>query len=645
MFKIWSAILFSFALIFFAISAPVSAQESDQFETTLDSEYTVDKLGITRVKHQFTITNTSPTIFLKQYGMKSSYPSLQNVTVTYNNKPLEATVVSGDSGTSIGITFPDELVGQGKSRKFTIEYTNRDIATIGGIVLEVHIPKLSDQQKITKHSTKIITPKQFGGPVRITPTPTNEESQGETLITQFDDLGGKSISALYGANQIFNMTLRYHLENSGGTPAIAQIALPPDTSYQKMHYHSLEPYTNDLKIDADGNWIATYTIPPHSTTVVQLAADALISLDPQSDVLQIPPSTRLTDSQEYWESQHPVIRELATTYTTPEQIYAYVTSTLNYAHTNVGNGAKRMGALAAITQPDQAVCQEFTDVFISISRAANIPARRAVGYAYTQNDTFRPVSFEGDILHSWPEYYDTASQLWIPVDPTWGNTTGGIDYFSQFDLNHIVFIINGVSSTAPHPAGAYKADGEETKDVEVTFSSSFPTKQPKFAVELDPYKILGVAIPGQYRAQITNHGGQAWYDIGIQITAAEESIPSTATVIDYILPYQTKSISLPITANSWDIFTNQRISVTLTDRSSYEELYTQEYIVRTRPDFIDPISQREIYIGLGVGSTVALLATGSVLVLRQQRERTLRRESKKSKESNKILHPDKTAQP
>ncbi len=643
--------LFAFLLtIFFAVllvqQRPIFAQEqeTDHFETILNSNYEVDKLGITRVSHEFTITNKSPTLFLKQYGMKSSYPTLQNVIVTYNGQPIEANVVSSDTGTSIGITFPDELVGQGKSRKFTVEYVNHDLATIGGIVLEVHIPKLADQRTIKKHSTRIITPKQFGGPVRVTPTPTDEVSQGETITTIFDDLQGESVSALFGASQIFNMTLRYHLENSGGTPAIAQIALPPDTAYQKMHYHSLDPYSNELKVDPDGNWIATYTIPPHSTTIVQLAADAHITLDPLNDVPHVPPSSRLTNSQEYWETNHPTIKELATTYTDPKSIYDFTTATLTYAHSNIEVGSTRLGALTALAQPEDAVCQEFTDVFVTLSRAAGIPARRAVGYAYTQNDTFRPVSFEGDILHSWPEYYDESRQRWIPVDPTWGHTTGGINYFSQFDLNHIVFIINGQSSTAPHPAGAYKTLSEETKDVEVTFSSSFPTKQAKFDLDLLPQKIVGLPIPGQYQAVITNHSGQAWYDIGIQVTSSDETIPSTGADLDYILPYQTRTITVPITAESWDIFTDKPALITLTDRNAHAEIHSQEFIVKTRPDFIDPISQKKVFIGLGIGGVIALLTTGSVLVFRQQRLRALRRKSKEPQESDKIIHPDKTTQ-
>jgi len=49
------------------------------------------------------------------------------------------------------------------------------------------------------------------------------------------------------------------------------------------------------------------------------------------------------------------------------------------------------------------------------------------------------------------------------VDPTWGNTTGGVDYFNTFDFDHLAFVVKGISSTYPVPAGGYKLTGDENK--------------------------------------------------------------------------------------------------------------------------------------------------------------------------------------
>src|SRR3989344_2583826 len=119
---------------------------------------------------------------------------------------------------------------------------------------------------------------------------------------------------------------------------------------------------------------------------------------------------------------------------------------------------------------------EFTVLFIALARAAGIPAREVNGFAYTQNEKERPLSLVKDVLHAWPEYYDSDIQTWVMVDPTWGNTTGGVDYFYTLDFDHFAFVIKGVNSSYPIPAGGYKISQDlQTKDININFGDNFGT--------------------------------------------------------------------------------------------------------------------------------------------------------------------------
>ncbi len=64
-----------------------------------------------------------------------------------------------------------------------------------------------------------------------------------------------------------------------------------------------------------------------------------------------------------------------------------------------------------------------------------MPLRKTIG--------FGPLSLIADVLHAWPEYYDQQQNVWVAIDPTWADTTGGIDYFSKLDLRHLTFAIQG----------------------------------------------------------------------------------------------------------------------------------------------------------------------------------------------------------
>jgi hypothetical protein len=185
---------------------------------------------------------------------------------------------------------------------------------------------------------------------------------------------------------------------------------------------------------------------------------------------------------------------------TPEAIYTYVVQTLNYDFTRVTDEKPRLGAVAALTDKKSAACREFTDLFIAIARAAGIPAREVNGFAFTENPKQRPLSLVQDILHAWPEYSDMNKKTWVMVDPTWGSTTGGIDYFSTLDVDHFAFVVKGYQSDYPIPAGGYKVnDGTQVKDVLVSFGEDSNEKSTEVYIDsaLPKNSMGGFPILGQ----------------------------------------------------------------------------------------------------------------------------------------------------
>ncbi|MBU0974493.1 transglutaminase domain-containing protein [Patescibacteria group bacterium] len=637
-----------YCLAFFASTqsiATVIAQDTTQdFNNTIESVYTVGSDGVTQVSHHIKIINNTPTVYLKQYALKTSYSGLSNIAVKdRNGNKIPSNQTNDGLGTSIGITFEDQAVGQGKSRDFYIEYQNHDLATIAGRVLEVHIPKLGDSNSFYTNKTTLITPAYFSLPVRITPEPKTTDFKQTNVISTFDRPSGESISAIYGQEQVYKMTLRYSLENPTNSPALTQISLPPDTPFQKMHYHALDPLPNEMKKDLDGNWIATYRIPANTAIVIHLTAEAKVTLDPNLNIPFSNPTKGHIKNLKYWESDDPFIIDKTQAYTTPREIYDFVVQSLEYSREELTlKNISRLGAIEAFNHPYSAVCQEFTDAFITIARANKIPARRLIGYAYTENSVLRPLSFEGDILHSWPEYYSFEKNLWIQIDPTWGDTTGGIDYFKQFDLNHIVFSINGISSSLPYPAGAYKIKSEDTKDVEVSIGEKFPNISPQISTRMVQKKFFFIPIPGMYEMQIINDTGQAWYDIETNVTSVNSEVGvvfNKKPRIETLLPFQTLNFDVTFFTENISIPKDESININYLDLKTNTLLYeSSTQTIKAGPKIIKQIQNTQTIIYLGIGIVVIALVTGSVLVLRQRRESALRRQSQEAQKQTQILH-------
>jgi hypothetical protein len=541
--------IFIFITSFFFFLCSVQLVRADEnFDVQLSSIYNVTTNGNTSVQQKFQITNRKPTVYAKQYALEVGATKLQNVRAFDNNGTIPTQVVNTANKTSIALTFNDDIVGEGKSRNFTIQFDNPDTAIISGSVLEVYIPRLSNVQDYSNYSVTLHTPALFGTPARISPHNYTLQQENGGVSLHFSSLHGESISALFGKKQIFDYTLRYNLQNPTGNTGVIQVALPPDTEYQKVVYASLEPEPKEMSRDVDGNWIATYQIDAQQSLEVYLTGKAYIYLEPQKNMFVPEPRPSFVEAQKYWEVGNGQIKDLAQKFKTPKEIYDYTATHLTYNYAKLEGNVDRLGAVAALAQPKNAACQEFTDVFIAVARAANIPARRNTGFAYTANSRLRPLSLVEDILHAWPEYYDKDKKSWIPIDPTWGNTTGGINYFDQFDFNHFVFAINGSSSETPYSAGAYKKEHQTSKDVEVKFGKAepFPDLQLRVKLNNDPQLKLSWPLKQRYTFSITNLTGSAFYNLPLHFATNNEKIRVTSAPaqLEYLLPFQTREISV-----------------------------------------------------------------------------------------------------
>lgn len=613
----------SFVAIYLLGVAEAQAQQTEvnAFENRLISTYTVNELGNTYVEHTFSIKNLTPTYYITKHGLKTNSPNIANIRVfDQQGSNLDAEVTKVENQTNIGITFPDKLVGEGKVRTFTISYNNPDLAQVNGSVLEIAIPKQADSNQYQQAEVVLNTPLRFGNATRVTPASNfTQKLTDKGIQMTFSELKNQGVSALFGISQVFDLNFTYFLENNDSQPILLQTALPPDTSFQRMHYHSIDPLPTEMEIDQDGNWIATFYMPGNTAQTVKVQAQALLTLDKNHDIPVYYPQNFHLSRQPFWEIDHKNLQQIAEENKTPQAIYNYVTTTLEYQTIDSLEDFERKGAAQIIGQPTTAACQEFSDLFVTLARINNIPARVVTGYAYTQNNSLRPLSLVEDVLHAWPEYWDETNQVWQPTDPTWGNTTGGVDYFNQFDLNHIVLAINGQSSTLPYPAGSYKTEQQQTeKTLEVLFGKNFPSQNPELTANLTKNENNWLRMPGFYQLTLINNSGAAWYKLTFDISSNKSGVRVFGdTSIPAILPFQT--ISIPIFVYNTQQALPEKDTLVLNVSMNGGSILQKDFTVTNAPNFIQNFAHPYIPFFLGGTAIILALGTGSVLVFRRKK--------------------------
>jgi transglutaminase-like putative cysteine protease len=528
--------------LLFIFPSRVSAES--QFRADYDVDYSINTQGVTIVTQKISLTNLETNIYPKQYSITLDTDKVRNI-IAYDQKGMVNPVITQSDGkTVILLPFNEKVVGLGKKLNFSLRLENTDIAQKNGEIWEVNIPGISETSDLGEYNVTLETPPTFGKNAYIVPQPANGHSWNKAQMVS----GG--ISAAYGEEQFFTVKLSYFLDNPLNSKHTAEIALPPDTAFQKVSIRSIEPLPASVIRDSDGNWLARYNMSPNTKLKITVLVTASLYIEARKDYgkEQIITDDYLKPTK-YWNSSDPNVISLAQTYRTPEEIYNYVVRTLAYDYQRVNANPIRMGAVMALQEPKNAVCMEFTDAFIAIARAAGIPARQAVGFAYTTNTKLRPLSLVTDIMHAWPEYYDADRQLWIGIDPTWGNTTGGIDYFNKLDFNHIVFAINGKQDNYPYPAGAYRDTDKTGKFVDVSFADAADAQhlRPKLDTNVDfPGNVVaGLVTSGNIK--IKNTTGVGINDIAINVRSNPEDI-IIAKTIDHIPPFTT--VNIPITFNT-----------------------------------------------------------------------------------------------
>lgn len=465
----------SFFLLFLIFPNSAWAQN---FSTDYSVTYQVLQNTRTNVSFDVTLTNQTEQYYASSYSIQVGFSDIQNLIASDSQGAITPKLTKTGKGHSIELTFNDKITGFGNKLNFDISFDTSEIAQNLGTVWEVNIPGLSNQNDFSSFNVNVLYPSSLGRPTFIKPNNSYNSSPGRISFNKSNLTGG--ISMAFGEFQIYDFDLSYHIGNKNLFPIRTEIALPPTTNYQDVLIDEISPKPENVKIDPDGNWLAEYRLMPSQEMDIQVLGRAKIYLTPKQESLAEEDFAKYLVQEPYWQVNDVKIKELANKLKTPREIYQYVVDTLTYDFSRVINNSGRAGALGVLSVPASAVCLEFVDLFVAIARAAGIPAREIDGYANTRNPTERPLSLVKDILHAWPEYYDTEKKTWIMIDPTWGNTTGGVDYFDVLDFDHFAFVKKGLDSEYPVPAGGYKlAQDAGSKDVNVTFGKDFETKDEK----------------------------------------------------------------------------------------------------------------------------------------------------------------------
>ena len=506
-----------------AFVAPKQAMAIAEFTTTFNSLYNITSAGESNVTHTITLKNNLSHIYATDYSIATSGDKLKNITASDESGPLQSTINVQNGITNILLTINHPIVGKDQTKTISLSYQTDDVVEIIGDTTTINIPRLARANEAESYTRIVRVQNIQDRPQLIYPPFSKSEPDGDYTIYTFDGHQSDSLTLLFGKSVTYKLNLTYELRSKELNASDSELALPPDTNYQHIMIGSLTPPPLDIHLDESGNWLARYALRPQEKLLVK--AEIYATVYPQPTLFD-PSSVNLNKSpgSKYWETKSATITNIAGQLKTPENIYRYITSNFTYNYAGATAGSSRKGAQVALSSPTNVLCTEFTDSFVSLARVLQIPSREINGYGYTKNSTLQPQNTTTDILHSWPEFYDTSKKQWISIDPTWGNTTGGIDYFNKLDFSHIAFVRHGAEDSYPLPAGSYKSVPSE-KYIQVEVASDLPTENASYEIKKEGDKTM-----------IFNNGNVALLNKSIDVDGKTISIIYLAPYDTYLVP-------------------------------------------------------------------------------------------------------------
>ncbi|MBI1863502.1 hypothetical protein HYS00_05295 [Candidatus Microgenomates bacterium] len=519
-------------------------QAAEEFKTDYTVDYYVTSQGnaiTTSVEFTSKITNLQDDVYVSNYQL--SFPAsfnLHNIAASDDQGSITPEVKTEDGTILIKSKFNDPKNGKGTTNTLSLKFTQDNLFQVNGNVWEVMLPTIAGRST-GNYAVRIHLPPNNRKISIAKPKP----SRIENNVISWDNPQVKTIYAVFGDQQFYNLDLSYHLSNDKLVPVYTEIALPPDTLYQQIFVESIEPPPTNVRVDEDGNYMARYDLNPKDKKDIRFKGFAQIVSEPREAVKSVTRArfarqkSYLLNKSKYWTISN------AASYshlTTPESVFKSVVGSLSYDYARLQNNKSyRLGADTALKNPTKAVCVEFTDTFIALARENNIYSHEIEGFGFSQDERLRPLSLISDVLHSWPEYYDESTGIWEQVDPTWENTSG-IDYFSSFDLDHITFAIHGKDPEDPPPAGTYKL--EDSRDVDVKIASSLPEESIVLtAKNMNVATAVSDKQTNSGSVEIVNSGNVTAYDVPITVSSSAFSISPKTLTIDELPPFGSKKIT------------------------------------------------------------------------------------------------------
>lgn len=529
--------------------------EAASFSTNYDITFTLKSDGSAQVNQKISLKNLTADLFASQYSLDIGSTQISNISGVDSSGSIQVTSKEQKDSTIINAKLNDKVIGKNKKVNFTLNYTIKNLAVKKGNIWDVLVPGISTSEKLDVFTLKINAPKSFGEAYSIFPPPKKETANKQFNIYTFDKKQDptETIVASFGKFQVIEFTFIHNIKNSNFFSTDERIIIPRESPFQEVFYSEMNPRPNNIEIDADGNYLAVYSLKAGEEKVVSIKGFARIDKNFAEKYSSLETTELSTNAEKFWQKDSETINKQVGDLKDVRAINQFVIGALSFNSKKIDENIKnRKGAEFALIDKEGSLTSEFVDLFIAAARAKQIPTRQVVGFAFGGNEKIYPTVVNGDSssknLHTWVEYFDVENGIWKQADPTWEETSR-VNYIDQFDANHFALFVRSSSSENPKIPEIF-TEGTSSGTFEVkTVSNNFDFDfKPEITLEISD---VVSGFPSSGRVIIKNETGKSFRGAKLELSASLLSfIGEDVKEIGTILPYSEYVINFKVRSGS-----------------------------------------------------------------------------------------------
>jgi transglutaminase-like putative cysteine protease len=420
-----------------------------------------------------------------------------------------------------------------------------------------------------------------------------EEASGTVLSGQRLGVGADTdyyLSVEFADEVVrYDVTYRYTFVNQGSatesTPEF-EVPGPLEGEGQEISQISYDPSPISTSYDESGNLRAkfrTSPIAPGDSATITIHFVAKITLPPaisdsySGGLGEIPSELmKYTAADEYWEVSDATIRSLSQNLTRSEAsvlnkvkaIYNYVVDNIEYDDAKFqlilsGHNPGRYGAVETLAL-GRGVCEDISDLFVTLCRASGIPAFVVSGPTY-DGDGLTP---RAERAHAWTEVY-IPGYGWLQVDPTW-------KLFGRLEGRHITEQLQKDSSDPKYVWWWLYQPFSYELEYDITFLTTGGIYRPALSVSADYDAQVSVRSTLNLRLTLSNSGNGTAYATNVTIAASDRLmfLNVSSYSLGKLRGYETRDLNLVFNASSLG---NASIVVTVKYQAEEGGIETRTY--------------------------------------------------------------------